>query len=87
MFRGFKVLLVALIAFVPINHPTVDATATATRQQCSRTDCADQYESDSARCRKVPTAAGRARCWSSASERRAFCIRTGILDSPTLLTS
>ena len=39
--------------------------------------CQRQYESDSKICRILPTPYLRQECWASASERQAYCIRTG----------
>lgn len=49
--------------------------------------CVVQYDNDSAICRQLPTEGARFRCWESAAEREAHCIKTkGEVGSPSLKT-
>lgn len=50
--------------------------------------CAVQYENDSDICRRVPAAAVRRRCWTSAAGREAYCIKSkGEVGYPRLITN
>lgn len=49
--------------------------------------CAIQYDNDSAICRRLPNPGARGRCWESAAEREAYCIRSkGEVRFPPLIT-
>ena len=49
--------------------------------------CAIQYENDSNICRWVPGRDARRRCWESAAEREAYCIKSkGQVGYPDLIT-
>jgi hypothetical protein len=55
---------------------------------CSREpkQCEVQYQQDSEICRNLSSPGARGRCWESAAERRAYCIRTrGEVGWPPLL--
>lgn len=38
--------------------------------------CVVQYENDAEICRRLPSVDGRRRCWESAAEREAYCIKS-----------
>lgn len=49
--------------------------------------CAMQYENDSAICRRQPNKVSREMCWESAAKREAYCIEhKGEIGSPRLFT-
>jgi hypothetical protein len=49
--------------------------------------CAIQYDNDSNICRWLPGRDARRRCWESAAEREAYCIKSkGRVGSPPLIT-
>jgi hypothetical protein len=49
--------------------------------------CTVQYENDSEICRQVPSRDARRRCWESAAEREAYCVKSkGEVGYPSLIT-
>lgn len=50
--------------------------------------CTVQYENDSGICRQVPNRDARRRCWESAAEREAYCVKSkGEVGYPSLATT
>lgn len=73
--------MIAILATLALSLSSMIAAA---GKWSDKAQCDAQYETDCAKCRKIKPRLEM--CWNSASERLAYCNRTGETGKPALLT-